>query len=312
MAGDLDAALGFSDEEIAACLARDGLLSLELEFTRRCNLRCLYCYAAAGTPLPGELSLPEVLSVVEQAAGLGARTIVLLGGGEPLLWPFVREVVRQVRRLGMAPALFTNGVALTEALCGFLAAHEVTVAVKQNSLRAEVQDALAGVAGAHADMQRGLRRLMAAGYPDERRRLCVQTVICRQNREELVTMWSWARERGITPYFEVLTDQGRARRHPDLALAGDEIRGVFEELAAVDARRFGRRWTPRPPIAAFTCRRHLYSCLVTATGIVQPCPGIDLAVGQIRERPLEAILRTSAVIRDLRQIYARIDEECRA
>ena len=311
MTHGLEYALGFSQEDIAACLTREGLLSLELEFTKKCNLRCVYCYASAGDALNGELTLDELIGVIEQARQLGARTIVLLGGGEPLLFPHVKEVIRHIHSLGLSQAVFTNGMLLTKELCRFLSDHHVKVAIKFNSFLPTVQDALAGVAGAHRLIDRGLRLLMESGYPDEDRPLCIQSVICRQNKDEIEAMWIWARERGITPYFELLTNQGRARQNPHLALAPGETQAVFQRLSEIDGERFGARWTPKPPIAGFTCRRHLYSCLVNSQGFVQPCTGVDLFVGNVRETPLATILRESRVIRDLRQIYQRIHPTCR-
>jgi radical SAM protein with 4Fe4S-binding SPASM domain len=309
---ELDSELGFSQEEIAECLARDGLLSVEVEFTRACNLRCTYCYASAGEALERELSLDELFAVIEQAKDLGARRIILLGGGEPLLFPAVAPVIQHIDALGLSQAIFTNGICLTRELCRFLFDHRVTVAVKQNSLLPAVQDALAGVAGAHAGIQRGLRLLMEAGYPDAVHPLCIQSVICRSNRTEIVPMWVWAREHGITPYFEALTDQGRVRQYPDLALSPQELQQVFHALSEIDRQRFGISWTPRPPIAGFTCRRHLYSCLVNSQGFVQPCPGVDISVGNIRAKSLSVILRESHVIRDLRRVYQQIDPLCQA
>jgi radical SAM protein with 4Fe4S-binding SPASM domain len=312
MSHELDSELGFSAKAIAACLAREGLLSLELEFTRLCDLRCTYCYASAGEALPGELSLGELVAVIEQAKRLGAERIVLLGGGEPLLYPALRELVEHIHGLGLSQALFTNGMRLTADVCRFLFDHRVTVAVKHNSLRPAVQDDLAGVSGAYQRIQRGLGLLMESGYPDAEHSLCIQSVICRANRDEIPAMWTWARERGITPYFEVLTDQGRAKQHPSLSLPSEEIRRVFERLASIDRERFGITWVPRPPIAGYTCRRHLYSCMVTAHGFVQPCPGVDVSVGNIRDSPLETILRESRVIQDLRGVFQRIDPVCQA
>ena len=43
--------LDFTDEQIQESLLRGGLLSIELEFSRRCNLRCVYCYSEAGDGL---------------------------------------------------------------------------------------------------------------------------------------------------------------------------------------------------------------------------------------------------------------------
>ncbi len=51
---DIVSELGFTDEEITECLNKKGLLSIELEFTKKCNLKCLYCYASAGEPLESE------------------------------------------------------------------------------------------------------------------------------------------------------------------------------------------------------------------------------------------------------------------
>jgi radical SAM protein with 4Fe4S-binding SPASM domain len=308
----LECELGFSQEEIAACLDRKGLLSLELEFTKKCNLRCIYCYSSAGGALEGELTLPELVDVIEQARQMGARKIVLLGGGEPFLFPHVKEIIRHIHSLGLSQAVFTNGALLTKALCRFLSDHRVKVAIKHNSFRPAVQDALAGVTGAHRLIARGLSLLMESGYPGEDRPLCIQSVVCRQNVDEIEQMWIWAREHGITPYVEVLTNQGRAREHQDLAVSPAEIRTIFRRLSEIDRERFGARWTPRPPIAGFTCRRHLYSCLVNSQGFVQPCTGVDLSIGNVREKPLAAILRESAVIRDLRGIHEHIDPACRA
>ena len=309
---ELDSELGFSPEAIAECLTGEGLLSLELEFTRKCNLRCTYCYSSAGEALERELSSEELVAVIEQARQLGARRIVLLGGGEPLLFPAVREIIRHIDGLGLSQAIFTNGICLDKQLSRFLFDHRVTVAVKQNSFLPAVQDELAGMTGAYAGIQRGLRLLMESGYPDVDHPLCVQSVVCRTNRAEIVDMWIWARERGITPYFEALTGQGRARRHPHLTLSPEELQQVFRALSDVDRRRFGISWEPRPPIAGFSCRRHLYSCVVTSQGFVQPCPGVDISVGNIREKPLSAILRGSHVIRDLRRIYRQIDPSCQS
>jgi radical SAM protein with 4Fe4S-binding SPASM domain len=309
---ELDSDLGFSSKAIAECLAREGLLSLELEFTRACNLRCTYCYSSAGEALDRELSLDELVAVIKQARDLGARRIVLLGGGEPLLFPAGREIIQHIDALGLSQAIFTNGMCLDRELCRFLFDHQVTVAVKQNSFRPAVQDALAGMTGAYAGIQRGLRLLMESGYPDVDHALCVQSVVCRPNRGEIVDMWIWARERGITPYFEALTDQGRARWNPHLTLSPEELQQVFRALSEIDRRRFGISWEPRPPIAGFTCRRHLYSCVVNSQGFVQPCPGVDISVGNVREKPLGSILGGSRVIRDLRDIYRQIDPACQS
>ncbi|MBI5026554.1 MAG: radical SAM protein [Nitrospirae bacterium] len=308
---DITCKLGFSDNEIAKCLKKRGLLSIELEFTKKCNLRCLYCYSSAGEPLENELSHDELKSVIFQAKELGAKKAILLGGGEPLLYQRLTDIIGYINSLGLQHALFTNGTLITAEIADYLYKNRACVVIKSNSQNPEIQDLLAGVNGAFKNIKRGLQLLMDAGYPGENHILGIQTVICRQNIDELPSMWIWARERGIIPYFETLTYQGRARKNPDLTVSVSEIKTIFEQLEMIDRERFGILWESRPPVAAFTCKRHLYSCLVNSQGYVQPCTGIDISVGNIRERRLEDILRNSPAISNLRNIYKKIEGVCK-
>lgn len=301
---------GFRQEDIDAVRMRGGLLTMELELSRECNLRCIYCYAASGEHLENELSLAEITAAVDQAVALGARRIIVLGGGEPLCYPHLMDVLKHIHAAGAAIELFTNGTLITPETARAFRALGVQPVVKMNSLRADVQDRLAGRRGSFAEIRRGLELLTNAGYPSDGLPLGAQTVVCRHNLPELEEMWIWLRSRNITPYFEMLTLQGRARQHDDLVLSPDELRQAFTRLARIDAERFGHVWEPHPSVAAFCCNRHEYSCTVTATGDVIPCPGVDLPVGNIRKAPLADLLAASPVIRDLRNVRTLIKDQC--
>ena len=303
--------LGFGDEEIAQCLENKKLLSVELEFTRKCNLRCIYCYSDAGVALEDEMSLEEIKDVALQGKALGVKKIVLLGGGEPLMYRGLTEVVSFISSLGLQQILFSNGTLISRETADFLFENRVSMIIKCNSFKPEVQDLLTGVDGVSRNIKKGMEHLMAAGYPGEQSMLGIQTVICRQNIGELPEMWTWARERGIIPYFEMLTKQGRARANMSLDVGMHETRSVFEKIEEIDRKRFGITWRSRPTVVAFSCKRHLYSCLINSQGNVQPCTGIDIAIGNIRKKPLQEILENSSMINNLRNIYQKIEGACK-
>ncbi len=284
---------------------------MELELSRACDLRCIYCYADSGEALEEELPLESILDAVDQGIALGAKKIIVLGGGEPLVYPHLETLLRYTHDAGARIELFTNGMLMTEELAQLLLELRVEPVVKMNSLRSSVQDLLAGRKGATEKIRRGMQILRDVGYPQEGLSLGAQTVICRQNIDELPDMWVWLRERGIIPYFEMLTDQGRATRNRNLSVEPSELESLFQTLARIDEERFGIVWEPHPSVAAFTCNRHLYSCTITVTGDVIPCPGVDITVGNILEMPLKDILAQSPVIRDLRNISERITGTCR-
>ncbi|MCL6451762.1 MAG: radical SAM protein [Acetobacteraceae bacterium] len=84
--------------------------TLHLELTGRCNLACLYCYNARFNPRSGaapELGLRHLEGLLEEAAGLGYRAVVL-SGGEPLLHPDFTGVARLCADIGLNVTLFTN------------------------------------------------------------------------------------------------------------------------------------------------------------------------------------------------------------
>lgn len=304
--------LDFTSEEINSCLMRGGLLTLELEFSKHCNFKCIYCYANAGKALDNELTLPEIKAVIDQAQELGAKRIILLGGGEPLMYEGLRPVVEYIYAKGLQQSIFTNGTFLTKALAEFLFNHQVLIVIKNNSNIPEVQDMLAGVKGAYKKIRQGLEHLLEAGYPNGASQLGIQSILCRQNIKEISGMWIWAREKGIVPYFEIITTQGRAKGHSELQISVNEIMDLFEELKRIDETRFGRKWSPHPTIASYTCKRHLYSCLVNSQGYIQPCTGIDMPVGNIRQERLKDILEKSPVVQKLRNIYSNIQGRCKA
>lgn len=283
---------------------------MELELSRECNLRCIYCYAESGDQIANELSYEEILSCIDQGIELGARKIIVLGGGEPLCYPKIFDVLNYIHFKKVEIELFTNGTLITKEAAQTFIRLGVKPVIKMNSLRPEAQDILAGKKGAFSAIRDGLLQLMEAGYPTQDLPMGAQTVICRHNMEELPAMWIWLREHGIIPYFEMLTLQGRARRHPGLELSNEELEHIFHTLAEIDARQFGYFWEPHPSVAAFCCDRHEYSCTVSVTGDIFPCPGVDIPAGNIRHTPLSDILRTSPLIHDLRNIRTTIKGIC--
>lgn len=269
---------GYTYEPEEAYQARDcgRLLSLRLETSRRCNLRCRYCYAESGEALKEELPYETLRRAATQAAELGARSVVIIGGGEPTIYPRFRELVEHVAGLGMVPVVFTNSLTMTPELAAFLHQHGASVMAKLDSLRPELQDFLAGRKGAFKAIWRGLRNLMAAGFcePEEegRLRLGISFVTHTDNLAETAAVWRFGRQRNIFLNQEVLTPTGRAKRElPDKIVSPEEVRANRLELLEIDRREFGYDWLPYTPLPGSGCLQHLYSLYVTVRGDVRPC-----------------------------------------
>jgi len=88
------------------------LKEVHLDLTKRCNLKCLYCYQEPylGENLIGdELSFDEIKLLIDNLAKINIAKLVI-SGGEPFLIPFFPEIVDYANSKGIAvPTIFTNG-----------------------------------------------------------------------------------------------------------------------------------------------------------------------------------------------------------
>jgi radical SAM protein with 4Fe4S-binding SPASM domain len=269
---------GYTYDPQDAYKARDEnrLLAIRVETNRSCNLRCRYCYAGSGEHLATQLGLDTLQRVIVQAAELGARSIVVIGGGEPTLHPRFRELIQFIHDHGMIPMVFTNGLNVTPELAEFLYRNDASVMGKCDSLKPQIQDYLAGQDGAFERIRAGIDNLIAAGFtnvPDPHKlRLGVSFVSCRLNLPETEAIWSYCRENHIFPNMEILTPTGRAKETlGDQYLTPEEIREHKLHLLDVDRQRFGYDWLVYTPLVASGCLQHLYSLYITMEGNVRPC-----------------------------------------
>jgi radical SAM protein with 4Fe4S-binding SPASM domain len=301
----------FSRAEVEAAARAGRLLSIEIEFSLRCNFHCQYCYVGQNGSSARELTPDECRDVIRQAKELGARKIIVLGG-EPMIYPHIMDMLTFIRGQGLAAEMFTNGSNMTLEAARRLYDLGVQVVLKMNSFDDAIQDELAGVKGAHKVIRTAFENLRAAGFPGEGHFMAVSTIICAQNLAEIPRLWQWLKDQKITPYFEIITPQGNARANNTLEVDLPTLHKVFKELSELDRTRYGAHWDPQPPLVGDRCLRHQFSCLINAFGNVMPCVGVTIPVGNVRERKLADILRDSEVIQDLRCYTETIRGPCAA
>lgn len=101
----------FPDNEIKRANAEDKLLTLDLDVGNICHYNCCFCFARAHrkTERP-ELKAHRIKKVIDEAAGLGIKTIKIVGAGEPTLFPDLLEIVRYTyKKHSVRCIIFTTG-----------------------------------------------------------------------------------------------------------------------------------------------------------------------------------------------------------
>ena len=92
--------------------------SVNFHLWEPCNMRCKFCFATfqdvKQTILPkGHLPKQKSIEVIKKLAAHGFEKITF-AGGEPLLCPWLPELIKIAKELGMTTMIVTNGSQLTD------------------------------------------------------------------------------------------------------------------------------------------------------------------------------------------------------
>ncbi|MBF0144177.1 MAG: radical SAM protein [Magnetococcales bacterium] len=109
--------LGFADHLAALRAGRVvAPVHVRIKPTNRCNHDCWYCaYKAGGLQLGEEMAevdtipLPKMEEIVDDLVAMGVRAVTFSGGGEPLLYKPLPEIVERLARGGVKVAAISNG-----------------------------------------------------------------------------------------------------------------------------------------------------------------------------------------------------------
>jgi len=84
------------------------MMKKQFELTGKCNLRCEYCYNQEQLDKWDELALDFVLDEA------GEKNLIFLGGGEPILYPRIEELVKELIKKENLVVLSTNATVYAE------------------------------------------------------------------------------------------------------------------------------------------------------------------------------------------------------
>ena len=154
-------------------------LSAQLELTFRCNHRCAFCYNAPSER--PEMTTEDLFETLRKISELGVLYATLTGG-EPLCRKDFWEIAAEVRRLGMALRVYSNGYLLADpAIARRLAdLHPLKVEISLHRSRPEIHDALTRVPGSLDRTVSGIRNLRGSGV-----RVQLKCPITRLNQADL-------------------------------------------------------------------------------------------------------------------------------
>jgi len=131
--------------------------------TRKCNLKCVHCYAhATDEALANELTTTEGKALIDDLAQFGAP-VMLFSGGEPLVRKDLPELAAYAVEKGMRAVISTNGTLITADMAKTLKSIGLSyVGISLDGMQ-PVNDRFRGVPGSFDKALAGIRHCQDAG-----------------------------------------------------------------------------------------------------------------------------------------------------
>jgi len=169
--------------------------NIAINVTRRCNLRCRFCYNldCLVTSAEDELGLADTIATLDSSRPFWGRNASLsLLGGEPLLAEAkTLGLIAYARRNGLVPIVSTNGTLVTPDFAREAAKHAADMQVSIDGAYAETSDRIRGK-GSFARAVEGIRTLVAA------RAHTILSMVCHQgNVAELEAFYELGLRLGV-------------------------------------------------------------------------------------------------------------------
>lgn len=193
-----------------------------LFITGKCNAKCTYCYVDIDKKPEREFSLNEWKNIIDDLYIRGCRMFALVGG-EPLLYPYIDDLVDYIVSKNVYLNLTTNGFLLEKHMDTAKKAAEVSISLDGN------EDSHNSNRGKF-NFEQSVKGIDLAVKNGVKVRLCA--VITRYNFDQIEYLLSFAEERNIFVTFSPLIDAPDIRKKDaeDLRLSDEKIRKFFEQL----------------------------------------------------------------------------------
>ena len=131
--------------------------------TRRCNLKCVHCYAhAKNTSFDNEMTTEQGKQLIDDLADFGSP-VMLFSGGEPLVRKDLPQLAAYAVEKGMRAVISTNGTLITPETARNLKKIGLSyIGISLDGME-KVNDRFRGVSGAFQSALEGIKNSQAAG-----------------------------------------------------------------------------------------------------------------------------------------------------
>lgn len=301
---------------------------VSVELTKKCDLRCIHCYAEAGPPDVDELPTQRWLRTLRELYTLGTLTVNITGG-DPLTHPDFFEVLEFCEGK-FHVIVSTSGYRIDEDTAHKISEYK-SIEMIQVSLDGPDPDTHNSIRGRNDSFQRAVTAIQALSESTE---VHVAMVVLPVNEDKIEDTIILAKQLGATVFGAGrIYSLGRAKgRFP---LSAEKMIALDKKVTELAHKYSDETFTVRrrdPNVLQHThedmspddmltvgdalmkavggnCGAGYRSVFIQSDGNVIPCGMLDVSIGNVGETSVKEVLK-SPIIQAFRELAAPHTEIC--
>ena len=275
-------------------------LNCQIEITYRCNHLCTFCYNSPTGER--EMTTPEIFDALKKINELGVLYVTLTGG-EAMCHKDFFKIGAEVRRLGMALRIYSNGYLMADkrVVKRIKALSPMEVELSIHGSRPETHDELTRIKGSFDKLLIAIENLHEAGI-----KMTVKCPITSLNQDELFEVKAIGDRFGTQVQFDaVITPKDDGNKDP-LALRADDVM-IQKYWGEWYSELNGGADPPRANHCAgdseANCGTARGGFTLDPYGHILPCVAFRRSAGRIQEiDDLEQVWHKSPVLKEVRDL----------
>jgi radical SAM protein with 4Fe4S-binding SPASM domain len=307
-----------TNAEMAYTESVQGVTSVMFELTYRCSEKCIHCYNPGATRNDFEIShrsdrreltIDDYKQIIDELNDLGLVK-VCLSGGDPFSKPEVWDIIEYLYEKEIAFDIFTNAQVLTSEKVERLANYYPRlVGISIYSGIEEEHDQITRIRGSWQKSINALKQLSELAVP-----MNLKCCVMRPNIRSYRMVADLAKQYNAVPQFEIcITDsiEGDLCASQNLRLTPEMMEIVLRDdnVPLYDGKEAPNYGGQAKLMDNNPCGAGYNSFCITPEGNVQPCVAFPVSFGNLKEKPMVAILENEDLKRWL-NLKLQDYEEC--
>ncbi|MDD2498356.1 MAG: radical SAM protein [Desulfitobacteriaceae bacterium] len=293
---------------------------LNIELTNQCGLQCAHCSSSSSFDGTDYIAPNRVLRLLDEGKKLGAKCLSI-SGGEPLLYPYLNEIIEYANTTGYTIRIYTSGIITKdgvelrsiaeETLKSFVGKID-TIIFSLHSHLATLHDGITCKKGSFDLTTKAIRAAIKIGLITE-----IHTVPMSVNYKDIPHLISLGEDIGVRQVsFLRLVPQGRCVNNPHLMMNVAETKQFVEILNEMDSPVLKlRKGAPYKCLfieKAGECSAGKDKILISPDGSVHPCEAFKFSSSRsnINTQSLTDIWMEDSMLNQIRMLDILQISEC--